>query len=658
MLRCALVLLVLCGCGIDQTGIGIGDSCDPGAERSCVGEGVGSSIGECRLGEQTCGSDGRWGVCDDVIVAVPERCDEPDRDFDCDGSPLNGCECTVGETTTCSVPDAEGACIVGEQACGPNGTFDGTPCTSVTIPDDEVCNAPIDDPTNPMYDEDCDGVVDEGTDRESFYSDMDGDDYGINEIQVCGIDVEPPEGYARESGDCNDENPDINPGADDRSCDLVDDDCDGSVDEAFVETSTTCGVGVCGQSGVIECTGGMTNNTCTPGQPTGADDDCDGVDEDCDGNVDEHYVAAATTCGQGACVATGMLECDDGELDDTCEAGAPSSDNNCNTVDEDCDGTLDEGFMGMNVECGEGVCFATGTEVCAGGVVTEMCMPGSPLSSDDDNCDNMDDDCDGITDEDGGVMYQWDGDNDGYLDDSPPAGWVVSSCGDVPEDAPADAVAGGMWRLQSMADGGDCDDADPEVNPGMTDMCGVDRDCDRSNNADVWFCPCTNGNGSGTNDCSCQERVIGSTTYILCEEEGTRDNAAARCGHIATIRGYGEDIGLAIVDSAPANTAIEAWMNETTWENGAYSSWGAYFGLVCPGSGDNRTCEWQCNEDPPAAPDFPPANICNESNNYRGVIGRAHADTGKEWCGAGRSWSGVPDRNQGFLCQVFASPCN
>jgi hypothetical protein len=66
------------------------------------------------------------------------------------------------------------------------------------------------------------------------------------------------------------------------SCNGVDDDCDGEVDELG---TFTCGVGVCART-VPACSGG-TVSVCRPLAPAATSDGCNGVDDDCDGAVDE-----------------------------------------------------------------------------------------------------------------------------------------------------------------------------------------------------------------------------------------------------------------------------------------------------------------------------------------------------------------------------------
>ena len=85
-------------------------------------------------------------------------------------------------------------------------------------------------------------------------------------------------------------------------------------------------------------------NTCTPGEPTGDDSDCDGVDDDCDGEVDEHYMPTPTSCGQGVCSTAGESACVNGAVQDTCTPGSPESEV-CDDLDNDCDGDVDEGLL-------------------------------------------------------------------------------------------------------------------------------------------------------------------------------------------------------------------------------------------------------------------------------------------------------------------------
>ncbi len=190
---------------------------------------------------------------------------------------------------------------------------------------------------------------------------------------------------------------------DDPSCDGVDDDCDGETDEDFEATATSCGQGACTAAGELDCVDGELVESCSAGEPASDDPTCDGVDDDCDGETDEDYGPVATSCGVGACQGnTGEIICADGVTEDNCDPlqGAAADDASCNGVDDDCDGETDEDYVSTPTSCGVGACAATGELACLNGTIEDTCIEGSLPADDDPTCDGIDDDCDGSTDED------------------------------------------------------------------------------------------------------------------------------------------------------------------------------------------------------------------------------------------------------------------
>ena len=74
---------------------------------------------------------------------------------------------------------------------------------------------------------------DDGKQSITYYQDSDGDGYGNSSVSVTS-DSGAPSGYVSNSGDCNDGDDTINPGADDPCGDGVDDDCNGIIDDKGV----------------------------------------------------------------------------------------------------------------------------------------------------------------------------------------------------------------------------------------------------------------------------------------------------------------------------------------------------------------------------------------------------------------------------------------
>jgi hypothetical protein len=344
------------------------NDCDGATDESFVSGPTSCGVGACAAtGNTTCTA----GVIGDTCAAGGSTGGDADcdaTDNDCDGSTD---ESFVSDPTTCGVG-----------ACAATGN---TTCTAGVIGDTCTAGSPTGgDADCDATDNDCDGATDE-----SF----------VSGPTSCGVGACAATGNTTcTAGVIGDTCTAGGPTGGDADCDATDNDCDGSTDESFVSDPTTCGVGACAATGNTTCTAGVIGDTCAAGGPTGGDADCDATDNDCDGSTDESFVGSPTSCGSGACAATGETTCVAGVVSDSCAAGTPGSLDGCDGADNDCDGTTDESFVPDATTCGTGVCASTGATTCVAGVVGDSCDAGSASGSDAD-CDNTDNDCDGATDE-------------------------------------------------------------------------------------------------------------------------------------------------------------------------------------------------------------------------------------------------------------------
>jgi hypothetical protein len=219
------------------------------------------------------------------------------------------------------------------------------------------------------------------------------------------------------------------PGEVPEACNGLDDDCDGATDEALTVScydgpAGTSGVGLC-TGGVKDCvtlpSGDAGYSLCT-GQVLPAVETCNGLDDDCDGSVDEEmsgscYTGAASTVDAatglplGVCAA-GTHTCAAGEWS-VCSGELLPGAESCgldglgNGLDDDCDGEVDEGCgcneEGAATQCYGGPTGTSGVGVCRAG--HRLCSAGTWGSCLDqvlptpEVCGNgVDDDCDGLED--------------------------------------------------------------------------------------------------------------------------------------------------------------------------------------------------------------------------------------------------------------------
>lgn len=509
----------------DERGRCVGGAMDGGAVDAGADAAAGcTSDAMCDDGD-ACTSDAcTGGACTSTPIpdCVPCDHDHPDADGDgvdsiaCGGSDCDDADgerypgntelCDDGHDEDCDPdtlgPDADGDGYAPRACC--NGSVCGTDCddTSMNVSPEgiESCNS---------VDDDCNGLVDD--DAGMFFYDGDHDGYGRDDVVVRGCTA--PAGYVATGGDCDDTDTgrEINPAAME-VCDTIDNNCDGTPDVL--------------PTGPCDCTIGDTQ-MCGPRDGSGA-----------------FITVGACRTGTQNCISGGWGEC----VGDVEPSNPPAANETaCNAIDDDCDGTADDGLLIDCLPDGDSDRYAGGS------TITQRCPDAARPSY-----------------------------------GSCPAGYVAPSAS---LGTDCDDGNGGIWQLLSVrtdvdgdgyCSGGarnECSGSGPNAGTRYASTCSGDD--------------CNDGDGGAY-------RV--ASLYVDADGDGWCTGTETRCIGATTPAGYATSCS-AYSDCAPGNPAayqnvdVRFDIDSDTWCNGGVFS-------MCvgprsptylyPGAFGNRREAWNC----------------------------------------------------------------
>ena len=421
----------------------------------CMGEGGDIVSEDCADSADNDGDD--YIDCEDQDCWNTADCPSGDDDDSTSGDDDDSASGDDDDTGSNGIDDDGDGFIEG------NGDCDDSDPT-VHSAADEICDD---------IDHNCDGDTEAGaTDTTNWYRDLDGDGFGEDaELLVA---CSGPANYSSHGGDCDDDNPAFHPGATEADCtDPADYNCDGQVGYTDADTDSYPACEDCNDNDAA------VNSAAT--------ETCNSVDDDCDGQIDEggasgeslwYLDADGDGYGRGSMSVLGCQQpagyvavsddCDD--LDPTSYPGATEV---CDEADNNCDNSVDEGAAAPgtwyadadgdsfgNAAASLTACAAPFGTVATAGDCDDLDASSFPGGT--EVCDGADNNCDSSVDEGVTTTFFTDSDGDGYGDPGSP----VQAC-----FLPAGASTSSL----------DCDDGAPAAHPGGIEICdGLDNDCDSS----------------------------------------------------------------------------------------------------------------------------------------------------------------------------------
>lgn len=283
-------------------------------------------------------------------------------------------------------------------------------------------------------------------------------------------------------------------------------------------------------------------------------------------NVDVGVAKTSVGCeddadGDGFCL-------DDCAPDDP--AVYPTATEVCNEVDDNCDGTVDEGVTVASWADADGDTFGDP------GARTDACDVPAGNVTDDSDCDDLDsavhpsatelcnerdDDCDSLVDEDLASTWYADADGDGYGDPAAP----VTAC----SSAGLSAV------------GTDCDDGAATTFPGADEPCDdVDNDCDGVIDDGADACPA----GRNCLDILESGGSTGDGTYLIDPDgSGGAEAFEVLCDMTSDGGGFTQAIQAYLDALDPAESRVYLYSHAGAWYESpattAIWDWSTYLGV-------------------------------------------------------------------------------